>query len=83
MRRCLITCAALLAGCGPEVVTRPVAVAPAIPAAVLAPCPGWTGPTPRTEGDLIDAALAERRGRECANARLRAVNDMLNAAAPQ
>lgn len=64
MWRCLIICAAALAGCGRDAV---------IPADLLTPCPGWTGRRPQTEGELIRAAWAEKGGRECANGKLAAI----------
>lgn len=70
MRHCLIICAALLAGCGPDPAPSPGA---ALRLLDLTPCPGWTGPTPTTERQLARAALAERTGRLCANAKLGAV----------
>lgn len=69
MRLFPIILAGLLSGCG-------AADAPAalhIPADLLAPVPGWTGPVPRTEGQLIDAAAAEKRGRERANMQIEAI----------
>ncbi|WP_232831619.1 hypothetical protein [Pseudogemmobacter bohemicus] len=36
----------------------------------LAPCPGWMGAAPETEGQLARAASAERAGRLCANEKL-------------
>lgn len=72
MRRCLIICAGLLAGCGPD---------PApdlhIPPDLLQPVAGWTGPAPQTEGQLIDAAAAEKRGRQRANAQIRAIAEIV------
>ena len=73
MRRSVIICIALLAGCGRD------AVAVHIPADLLAPVAGWQGPTPRTEGQLIDAAAAEKRGRERANMQLDAISQILAA----
>lgn len=66
MRLCLITCLALLAGCGSDPALH-------IPSDLLTPVPGWQGAAPRTEGQLIDAAAAEMRGREEANAKLEAI----------
>lgn len=69
MPRFLLICTALLAACGPR--PAPVVVAsPLIDPGVLQPAPGWQGPTPRNEGELIDAAAAERRGRLSCNAQL-------------
>lgn len=64
MRRCLIISAMLLTACGPDPAAPPLALLD------LAPCPGWTGPRPVTEGDFARAAAAERAGRLCANAKL-------------
>jgi hypothetical protein len=64
MRRCLIICAVVLAGCGRNMT---------VPSDLLTPCPGWLGARPVTEGQLIRAALAERTGRQCANGKLGAV----------
>lgn len=64
MRRCLVICAMVLAGCGRDAT---------VPGDLLAPCPGWTGRRPATEGELIRAALAEKGGRECANGKLAAI----------
>lgn len=65
MRLCLIICAVALAGCGDR--------AAVIPPELVTPCAGWRGARPATEGDLIRAALAEKVGRECANAKLVAI----------
>ena len=69
MRPYLITLLMLLAACGRE--------AAAITALDLAPCPGWTGPRPATEGQFARAALAERAGRLCANAKLETVRSVI------
>lgn len=63
MRLCLIICAVVLAGCGPDPV-------PAVPPDMLQPCPGWQGRTPETAGELMRAAAAEQAGRRCANLKL-------------
>ena len=68
MSRFLTICAMALAGCGPELT---------IPPDLLAPCPGWTGRRPDTQGELIRAAAAEKGGRVCANAKLEAVAGMI------
>lgn len=62
MRRYLIICAMLLAGCGNE--------PPPLALLDLMPCAGWTGSRPRTESQFARAASAERAGRLCANAKL-------------
>lgn len=63
MRLSAIICALALAACGSD---RELI----IPADMLMPEEGWTGPVPRTEGELIRAALAERTGRLRANEKL-------------
>lgn len=75
MRRCLIICALALAGCSPR--TEYVEVRPEVPADLLAPCDGWTGGVPATEGDLLRALSAESGGRICANDRLAAVGEIV------
>lgn len=77
MPRYPIICAALLAACGPERPPVLVTLQPVDPG-LLQPCPGWQGPTPRTEGELIDAAAAERRGRLRCNAQLASIETILN-----
>jgi len=72
MRRCLIICAIVLAGCGP----RP-SILPYVPADLLQPVAGYVGPVPQTEGQLIAAAIAEKHGREVANAQLLAIAKIL------
>jgi hypothetical protein len=77
MRRCLIICALLLAGCGREL--PPVTAAPPpIPADLLKPAPGWTGPTPYNEGTWGDAAWAEKRGRLQCNGQLLTIDQITN-----
>lgn len=56
MRPCLIILALSLAACGPE--PRAIPAPAPIPADLLVPPPGWTGPTPRTEGAFADATAA-------------------------
>lgn len=69
----------LLAACGQP----PIEAAPLVPGALLAPCPGWQGPTPATQGDLIAAAAAERSGRLCANDKLASVKRLVAAQGDQ
>lgn len=73
MRACLTIFAAALAGCGADPL-------PVVPADMVTPCPGWTGRTPATEGELIRAAAAEQAGRTCANLKLAGVAEILRAA---
>ncbi len=82
MRLCLLCCALLLSGCGPD----PIAVtAPPrqVPADLLQGCAGYTGPVPNNQGQLSDALVAEVRGRHCANGKLSAIDEILNAPAPR
>lgn len=72
MRLCLIIFAALLVGCGPTT-KRAITV----PVELMEPEPGWQGPTPVTEGQLIDAAVAERNGRVRANEKLGTIREIV------
>lgn len=72
MRNYLVICAGLLAACGPDPVPHPVSLLD------LAPCSGWQGPRPDTEGQFARAAAAERTGRLCANNKLAAVSETVN-----
>lgn len=82
MRLCLLCCALLLIGCGadPIVVTPPP---PKVPADLLMPCAGYTGPHPSNEGQWSDAAVAEVRGRHCANGRIKAIAEILKPTGPR
>jgi hypothetical protein len=75
MRLCLTICALALAGCSRPV--EYVEVRPEVPADLLAPCDGWTGTPPVTEGDLLRALSAERGGRLCTADRLAAVGEIV------
>lgn len=75
MSRCLIICAVLLSACGPDPIM--IHSRPPVPADLLAPAPGWTGLPPSTEGQLIDAAAAEKRGRQMCNGQLLTITDIL------
>lgn len=81
MRLCLLCWLPLLSACTPPL-PEPVVLPPRVPADLLQPCPGYTGPVPREEGQISDALLAEARGRACANNRLIAVADILNSPGP-
>jgi hypothetical protein len=50
---------------------------PNVSADLLAPCAGYTGPVPTTEGQLSNALIAEAQGRGCANGKLEAVGEIL------
>jgi hypothetical protein len=52
---------------------------PRVPADLLQPCAGYTGPVPQSEGQFSDALIAEARGRSCANGKLAAVAEILAA----
>lgn len=82
MRHCLIICALLLAACGPDP-ARVVLAPPPISADLLAPCPGWTGPTPQTEGQWVDAAAAEKYGREMCNGQLLTIAQTIGVIGPR
>lgn len=76
MRLYLLCLPLLLTGClgrDGEVVTPP----PRVPADLLQPCDGYTGPVPRTEGQISDSMIAEARGRACANGKLATVGKIL------
>lgn len=65
----------LLSACGRDV---PVNVPPPqVPADYLVGCPGYSGPTPRTRGQFVDAAIAEKQGRLCANRKIEATAQIL------
>ncbi len=72
MRLCLIIFALLLAGCG-----QPTKRVIKIPTDLMEPEPGWTGPVPQTEGQLVDAALAEKTGRLRANEKLGTIREIV------
>lgn len=82
MRLCLLCLPLLLTGCFGPGSDRP-APPPIVPADLLQPAPGWTGPKPQTEGQLSDALIAEAQGRRIANARLAAISDILEGTGPQ
>lgn len=73
MRRCLIICAALTAGCGkPDVQLA----APFVPADLLQPC--LTPPMRAdTEGRFAAKVLRIAADRDCANARIVTIGEIL------
>lgn len=73
MRLCLILCALLLSACGLKQPERVVAAPYSIPPDLLTPSPGWEGARPTREGQYVDAAAAEKEGREDANAKIKAI----------
>lgn len=72
MHRYLTICALLLSACGREII-----VEVNVPPSLLAGCPGYTGSTPSEEGQFVDAAIAERRGRICANRKIEAISKIV------
>lgn len=74
MRPCLIILALSLAACGRD---PAVTIAPAvIPPDLLLPPRGYTGPTPRTEGQLADAAAATLGALNQCRGQLLAISDI-------
>lgn len=69
MRHYLMIWLLPLAACGHEP-ARPVLSPPPISADLLVQRPGWTGPTPIQNGQFVDAAAAEKRGRLQCNGQL-------------
>ena len=58
MRLCLLCSALLLSGCSDRV-SEVVIPPPQVPADLLQPCAGYSGPVPATEGQISDALIAE------------------------
>lgn len=83
MRRFLLCSALLLSACtGRDEI--PVQERPHnVPADLLQGCPGYLGPPPENEGQQSDALIAEFEGRICANARLAAIDEILNSPGPR
>ena len=82
MRLYLLCLPLLLTGCfGRD--ADPIQSPPRVPADLLQPCAGYTGPFPRSEGQFSEAMIAEARGRACANGRLATVGKMLGRALVQ
>ena len=72
----------LLTGCfGRD--SEPIQPPQRVPADLLQPAPGYTGPVPQTEGQLSDALIAERRGRQAANRKLTTIGEILNEQRPR
>jgi hypothetical protein len=77
MRLCLLCLVSLLPGCmggGSDPALLPP---PNVPADLVTPCAGYTGPVPTTEGQLSNALIAEAQGRGCANGKLATVAEIL------
>jgi hypothetical protein len=77
MRLCLLCLVSLLSACmgrGSDPARLPP---PNVPADLVTPCLGYTGPVPTTEGQLSNALIAEAQGRGCANGKLATVAEIL------
>ena len=82
MRHCLLCCLPLLSACS-DLDNPQIIQPPKVPADLLQPCAGYTGPVPSSEGQISDALLAEARARGCANEKLATVAEILNSTGPQ
>lgn len=71
-----LTLLAPLPSCGPRPV-KVVFVEPHFDPALLTPCGGYTGPTPKLDAQLIAAAKAERAGRLDCNGKIAAMRQAL------
>lgn len=71
MHRSLIIFVLLLAGCGGDLPT------PVVPADLLEPVPGWSGPTPETQGQLVSAVIADRRALGQCNLQVETIREIL------
>ncbi len=81
MRLCLLCLPLLLTGCfGRE--TEVIMGPPIVSADLLQPAPGYSGPPPRTDGELSDALIAEVRGRKLANSRIATIAEILRQSDP-
>lgn len=78
MRLCLLCSALLLSACSDAERAEVVISGPPVPADLLSPCAGYSGPVPTTEGMFSDAIIAESRGRLCANRKLGAISEILD-----
>lgn len=77
MRLFLILCVMALPSCGPKPTT---VLTPYVSPDLFEPEPGWQGPQPLTEKQVIKAAEAEKAGRIKANAKLAAIQETLDVA---
>ena len=77
MRLCLLCLVSLLPGCMGRGSDPDRLPPPNVPADLLTPCAGYTGPVPTTEGQLSNALIAEAQGRGCANGKLATVAEIL------
>lgn len=71
MRHCLIISALLLAGCGRNLPP------PVVPADLLEPVPGYQGKTPKTQGQLISAIIADKRALGQCNLQVESIREIL------
>lgn len=80
MHRFLSICLMLLASCGPTTNdTTVIKVRTYVPPDLLTTCAGWRGAAPETEGQLIEAAHAEKTGRLCANGKIVSIREIVTA----
>ncbi len=77
MRLCLLGLVSLLSACVGRGSDPARSAPPNVPADLLTPCAGYTGPVPTTEGQLSNALIAEAQGRSCANGQLATVAEIL------
>ena len=77
MRLCLLCLVSLLSACMGRDREPPRLPPPNEPADLVTPCAGYTGPVPKTEGQLSNALIAEAQGRGCANGKLATVAEIL------
>ncbi len=82
MRLCLLCLVSLLSACMGRDSDPARLPPPNVPADLVTPCPGYTGPVPTTEGQLSNALIAEAQGRGCANGKLEAVDEILERPSP-
>lgn len=70
MRVCLITCLLLLGGCGHKAT---------VPPELLVPPVGYVGATPRTEGQIVAAVIADKRALGQCVLQLESIDTLLSA----
>jgi hypothetical protein len=77
MRLYLLCLVSLLPGCMGRGSDPALLPPPNVPADLVTPCAGYTGPAPTTAGQLSNALIAVARGRGCANGKLATVAEIL------
>ncbi len=76
MHRFLLFSVMLLTACGLRLPPGELPT-PLVPDDLLRGCEGYLGPKPKSEGQVMAAAAAEKNGRLCANAKLDTVRQIL------